>query len=162
MHENHILKYTYRSQLELSRLGLKNWCNYIEDILIATYLQYVWDNQVIDVNIFAFVKEKLQRDFMNTTLENIHNSHLYPKLRTYQLFKHEYKLEMYLTHLKDLHYIKALTRFRISSHNLRIKTGRYERERLPCVKMVKLESSKRICRLCNFNNVEDEIHFLLE
>ncbi len=28
--------------------------------------------------------------------------------------------------------------------------------------MDKLESSKRICRLCNSNNVEDEIHFLLE
>ncbi len=53
---------------------------------------------------------------------------------------------MYLTHLKDLCYIKALwscirgkaiNRFRISSHNLRIETGTYERERLPCGKMVK-------------------------
>ncbi len=62
---------------------------------------------------------------MNSALENIHNSHLYSKLRIYKLFKQEYKLDIYLTHLKDLLYIKSLTRFRTSSHTLRIETERY-------------------------------------
>ncbi len=30
---------------------------------------------------------------MQMTLENIQNSEMYPKLRTYKLFKQEYKLE---------------------------------------------------------------------
>ncbi len=53
---------------------------------------------------------------------------MYPKLRTYKLFKQEYKLENYLLQLKDLRYIKVLITFRISSHSLRIETDRYERE----------------------------------
>ncbi len=56
--ENHILKYTYKSQLDLSRLGLKNWCNIIEDIINAVDLEYVLDYQVININILVLVKEK--------------------------------------------------------------------------------------------------------
>ncbi len=63
------------------------------------------------------VREHLFQVHNNSALENIHNSHLYARLRTYKVFKQEYKLEIYLTHLKDLHYIKTLTWFRISSHN---------------------------------------------
>ncbi len=61
MPENYILQYVYRSQLEINRLGLKNWCNHIEDILIATDLQYQWDDQVIHKTVLALVKEKLRR-----------------------------------------------------------------------------------------------------
>ncbi len=60
---------------------------------------------------------------MQMTLENIQNSEMYPKLRTYKLFKQEYKLENYLSQLTDIHCIKALIRFRISCPNLRIETG---------------------------------------
>ena len=39
---------------------------------------------------------------------------------------------------------------------------RYEREKLPFSKIVKLHANKRTCKICNSNNVEDEKHFLLE
>ena len=160
--ENHILSYAYRSQLKLHRLGYDNWCKHVKDILLAIDMKQVWEQQSIDQSILFMIKEKLYHDFMNTTLENIKNPDLHPKLRTYKLFKQEYKLENYLTQLKDLQYIKALIRFRISSHNLRIETGRYERVRLPNGEIIKLEANKRICKICDSNNVEDEIHFLLE
>ena len=41
---------------------------------------------------------------------------------------------------------------RISSHRLKIYTGRY----------LKLEVNKRLCNKCDLNQIEDEIHFLLE
>ncbi len=46
--------------------------------------------------------------------------------------------------LKGLCCIKVLIKFtcRISSHSLRIETGRYEREKLQCGKIVKLHASK--------------------
>ena len=40
-------------------------------------------------------------------------------------------------------------RFRISSHNLRIETGRHEKPKIP--------SEDRTCLKCNLNEVEDEI-----
>ncbi len=46
---------------------------------------------------------------------------MYPKLQTYKLFKQEYKLENHLLQLKDLHCIKLLIRYRISSHSLEIE-----------------------------------------
>ena len=47
---------------------------------------------------------------------------------------------------------KALVRFRISSHQLRIETGRYE----------KIPRDERICYFCSRNKIEDENHFLLD
>ena len=47
---------------------------------------------------------------------------------------------------------KALVRFRISSHQLRIETGRYEN----------IPRNERICHFCTSNKIEDENHFLLD
>ena len=47
---------------------------------------------------------------------------------------------------------KALVRFRISSHQLRIETGTYE----------KIPRNERICYFCTSNKIEDENHFLLD
>ncbi len=99
---------------------------------------------------------------MQQTLENIQNSEMCPKLRTYKLFKQEYNLENYLLQLKDLRYIKVLIKFRISSHSITIETARYEREKLQCGKIVKLHASKRVSKICNLGKVEDEQHFIKE
>ena len=48
---------------------------------------------------------------------------------------------------------RTLTKFRISSHNLEIEKGRYTNTPV----------EQRLCRLCTCkDDVEDEIHFLLE
>ena len=48
---------------------------------------------------------------------------------------------------------KALCRFRISAHDLRIESGRYSKN--------PTNRSDRICTRCDKNEVEDEFHFLL-
>ena len=45
-----------------------------------------------------------------------------------------------------------MVRFRISSHQLRIETGRYE----------KMPRDERICYFCTGSKIEDENHFLLD
>ena len=45
----------------------------------------------------------------------------------------------------------ALTRFRLSSHDLAIESGRYD----------DTPRSDRLCKFCNLNVVENEYHFLL-
>ena len=47
---------------------------------------------------------------------------------------------------------KIITRFRMSSHNLNVESGRYRNEL----------RSNRICTLCNLNDIEDEFHFILK
>ena len=79
---------------------------------------------------------------------DINNSN---RLQSYCLFKHDFKLEDYLTDITDNKYKIALARFRTSSHNLSIETGRYDNN----------PRQERICRSCNMNQIEDEYHFLL-
>ncbi len=58
-------------------------------------------------------------------------------------------------HLENRGHQVALTKFRISSYNLRIETGWYENN-------PKLEPWKWLCIFCDRQAVENEIHFLLE
>ena len=46
----------------------------------------------------------------------------------------------------------CLVRLRVSSHSLRLQTGRYGVNRTP--------RNERICVYCNLNDIDDELHFL--
>ena len=74
------------------------------------------------------------------------------KLRTYRLLKKNCLYENYLSIVTNAKHRAALTKLRISAHNLEIETGRYK----------KIPSSSRKCTVCDQNKVEDEMHFLLE
>ena len=73
------------------------------------------------------------------------------KLRHYNLFKCRFQAETY-TKLKDRDLVKSMAKLRCSNHNLRIETGR--RDNTP--------PELRRCRLCNTQEVENELHFLVE
>ncbi len=94
----------------------------------------------MDNRQFAMLKDSLHRSYMAECIGNIYDSTAYPKLRTYKLFKEEFKFENYLSSTKNLNHTLALFRFRISSHNLRIETGRYTRPKIPV--------NQRMCIYC--------------
>lgn len=73
------------------------------------------------------------------------------KLSFYCSFKAEYKLEEYLTFIKNPLQRKIFTQFRISNHKLLIEYGRYQN----------IPREQRLCQLCDSNEVEDEYHFTL-
>jgi hypothetical protein len=77
------------------------------------------------------------------------------KLRTYRLFKSEYKVEGYITCVMGRAQRRALAQFRSGVAPIRLETGRYERGRY-------LPVEERICYLCDNNAVESEIHVILE
>ncbi len=85
-------------------------------------------------------------------MKEVQNSDILPKLRTYKTYKNYFKQENYLSVIKDCRYMTSLVRFCISSHNLKIETGRYTRP--------KTEIYQRICTYCNSHKVENEAHFL--
>ena len=83
------------------------------------------------------------------------------KLSTYFMYKDKFTMEKYMF-IKSPELRRALCRFRISAHDLRIERGRYEYVTNNTGQKIPLERKKRICKLCNFNCIEDEFHFLAE
>jgi hypothetical protein len=154
MDNNYIIKKAYNSTLELHGLGQTNWCTYVENILNETHLQQAWNEQNINNMQLASLIESLHKSFMEKCMTDINDSALNPKLRTFKLFKEEFKFENYLTSTRNLNHTLSLFRFRISSHNLRIETGRYTRPKTP--------DHERKCIYCKTQAIETESHFLLD
>ena len=61
-------------------------------------------------------------------------------------------MESYLSQVKNNKYRICLTKFRVSSHRLRIEVGRHQRPKLPL--------EQRICTFCNTNEIYDEVHLV--
>ena len=81
---------------------------------------------------------------------NMANLDRNPLLRTYRYVKWRFKIEPYLSLVKDHHYRHAIAQLRTSSHILHIERGRYTKPRTPV--------NERLCTLCIC--VEDELHFV--
>ena len=75
-------------------------------------------------------------------------------LRTYNTFSSYPKRATYVSYLTDTKLISAIARLRLSSHNLEIERGRHTRPKTPV--------ASRICRRCQTNQVDNEIHFLMQ
>ncbi len=74
-----------------------------------------------------------------------------PKAILYKEFKTIVNLEKYLTNVKNRKHKIALTRFRVSNHDLLIEKGRHFRP--------KIERNERKCFICK-DLIEDESHFI--
>ncbi len=148
------IKHAYNELFSLQSSRHRNWCSFVKQILIDVDMEDIWLNQDIsDKNIRA-IKCLLHENFIRDTLTGIEDSEKSPKLRSYKLFKTDFRLENYLSCIRNRSHQIALSKFRVSSHNLRIETGRYDRN-------PKLEPHERLCIYCTSNCVEDENHFIL-
>ena len=72
------------------------------------------------------------------------------KLRTYSLVKKSLCVEPYILNIKGNHFITAMARYQMSSHDLKIERGRYNNPITPI--------NQRICTRCESNGIDDEIH----
>ena len=90
---------------------------------------------------------RLKDQYQQSALAEIRNS---SKLRFYSKLKTTCGMERYLTDIKNVKHRMAMTRLRLSSHNLNIEEGRYS----------STPREERICSLCK-KDVEDETHFLI-
>ena len=104
-----------------------------------------------------YIKENLKQRFRLEWLGNIQNDtrpkpQQRNKLRTYRLFKQIFERESYLINVKTNDIRSMVTKLRISSHKLQIEAGRH-----PWV-----EEKLRLCNVCNTNNIENEVHFMMQ
>ena len=126
----------------------KNWASQIKSILQKHGFEYVWNYQFDTEIPFPEIRQRIIDIYLQKWYSDINYSN---RLQSYCIYKHDFKLENYITDVTENKYKTALARFRTSSHNLFIETGRYDNTL----------RHERICKSCNINKIEDEYHFSL-
>ena len=102
---------------------------------------------ILEDRLIKFWRKTVWSGIRNTNSQSGGN-----KLRLYRHFKKSFKLEGYLTNIKNHLHRKAFCQFRINAHSLMCETGRY----------CNIPYEQRLCRLCEMNKVESEQHFIFE
>ena len=148
---NIILSTVYNDMLRDCELGLDNWVSKVKSMLFEYGFGNIWQNpQNINVNAFCNqFKQRLIDCFTQKWNNDIDTNQV---LTTYKHFKTVFTYEKYLNILPERLRV-PLSKLRLSSHSLRIETGRYGRARI--------ERNQRQCVLCN-SDIEDEYHFVLK
>ena len=124
----------------------------IKNVLVENGFQYVWVNPW-SVNQKSFLTEFKQR-LIDNFVQSFHSDSRNNKVVTlYSLIKIDFSSSAYLNIRNQSLRRCFLTKLRLSSHSLRIETGRYGNDRV--------DRSLRICTFCDSQEVEDEIHFVL-
>ena len=99
------------------------------------------------VGLWNKMLQKTDSSSLKKEKSNIH-THGNNKLRTYCLFKSEYRMEIYLTSIANRTNRKMLAKLRCSNHLLLNEVERHH----------EMDVDTRKCNLCN--RAEDEIHFI--
>ena len=147
-----LLKDAYISSKRMHQGGLQSWYTsaiYILQLLglkISSCLNLTI-NQLTNI-----VKNKLIKQYSSYWNQERSKHLLSGKLDTYFNLKQSFCFEPYLS-LTNFHHRRAISKIRISAHNLMIESGRYKKPK-------PLPREDRLCKFCNLNEVENEIHFI--
>ena len=107
-------------------------------------------DQEQDMNNKYTLKKMIHLNYDNTWKIEILKS---PKAESYFIHKTQPKFEVYFQVIKNNKHRRALTRLRLSCHQLMIEKGRHQKPYI--------ERTLRKCKLCE-NKIEDEAHFLID
>ena len=122
-----------------------NWCAKVKYILKLIDCEELFNNQTLcDLTECELLLTNIIEKEWKTQINNK------PKLRTYKLYKKNYKTSDYVINTLNRFNRSMLAKFRTGILQLRVETGRFTQ--------MKLED--RTCQICNLNLIEDEIHFL--
>ena len=133
----------------------------VKDLLARNGLGYIWVEEnnnscTRQANPFLVIKRRIEdiekQNWHGELFNDERGNHgQRNKLRTFRLFKFKHEFEGYLVKVKQFKHRRALTKLRISNHDLEIEKGRYSGG------YKKVEERK--CFHCT-NVIEDEKHFL--
>jgi hypothetical protein len=151
--DNIILKLLYRYLYEESEKGVNNWAKKVKCLLDEYGFSDIWLNPYhVDPKWFiSCFKQRVIDCFCQKWFEDIKKNSVLNTL--YVNIKTSFDQAFYLKKNFSKSTRKRLTGIRISSHNLRIHSGRYGRDSLP--------RENRKCQICNSQDIEDEFHFII-
>ena len=149
--ENLIVIKLYQSMLVDCNNGAINWASRVKSLLDMFGFSYVWhDPTSVDcLNFHNVFKRRAVEVFYQSWSNTISIS---PSLRLYCYYKKTIVYENYLDFVPKKYRI-SLSQLRLSSHALRIETGRYGNQRI--------DRHLRTCQLCNSTDIEDEYHCII-
>ena len=123
----------------------QNWSFDLKKILGDVQQSHVFEN-LSPVNL-VMSWSLLHEKYCIKWKEDLANK---PKLRTYRLFKENYQVEPYVTSFMNRKTRSCISQLRCGILPLAIETGRWTGTALEF----------RYCKLCNSENIEDEMHFI--
>lgn len=126
------------------------WAGHIKNLLFSCNLHEFWDAQIIP-DVKAFIKLFVTRFKERLYLDWFGEISTLDKLDSYRSYKTDLQQEHYLFVINITSHRIALSRFRCSSHCLKIETDRKN----------EIDRNERLCDLCDLGVVENEYHFLL-
>ena len=134
----------------------KTWCEYTFKLLCQYNLQNYWWNESLLPSSLAAWKKLVHSHIFTYEINNrLINISCNTKLSMYVLGKNDFSCSEHYLDYVGKHYLVGLyelVKLRISCHNLRIETGRYDNT----------ERNKRICLCCDLNVIENELHYICE
>lgn len=133
-------------------LGKKNWLENVKQLLNTHGYGYVWENpqSVCPETFCNSFKQRLHDVFIQTWKTDLTANQV---LTLYGHYKDNFQYEEYLDISVCRKYRSAITMLRLSSHSLRIETGRHGQNRIA--------RRERLCQMCTKVDIEDEYHFVL-
>ena len=146
-------KAVFNWDYDLCAQGKKTWCKEVKHLMNKCNLSKVYDSKnsvglSLSV-ILQTVESNLLLAYTDTWKTSVVSM---PKLRTYKLFKREFKTEAYVkASVLNTRQRSAISKMRNSTYPLEIELGRY--------RGILVEN--RICKLCR-SEPETEEHFLLK
>ena len=144
--ENSIVKQSLKISIDLYHSGQNSFYSSLKKM--TDYYDFPGFNLLNKCKIKQYV-DLLQNkciSYWNHTLQHSQKLNFYYKIKT------NYSPSAYLDLTRKNPSRKTLVKLRISSHKLRIETGRYDN----------IPRDERLCNLCNCKRIEDETHFLLD
>ena len=120
--------------------------NIIDKLGFSCLRQNVYTNQ--SPNYYFQLKQRLRDQFIQEWRMSIDGM---SKLFYYSRFKSNFEISEYILKLDNDKSRQTFAKFRLSSHPLEIETGRLKN----------IPRENRLCKMCIFNQIESEYHFLL-
>lgn len=142
---------SYEAQYNLAENNKDCWALKVKKLLFSTGYGEVWYQQGVG-NTNAFIFDFKMR--LNDMDRQDWHDHVtkYGTLRTYRNFKNELKFEDYLDLKLPGPVIIFFTKLRGGLLHVEVNEGRWAKP--------PVEYAKRICRMCNSRQIEDEAHLL--
>ena len=141
-----ILKYAFRYDLQRSVTNT-NWCSQVKLILSNVGMDHLVSIEAPTPCNLSIVRERIELLHSESWKQQLAAK---PKLRTYVKFKDSVRTEVYVSSFLPRHQRALFAQFRCGVLPLEIETGRFSGT----------PPDRRICRLCDSNEPEDEQHFL--
>ena len=131
----------------------QNWSNEVKNILNEAEIDISLFYNTVHVknlgSLLIKVKDKLMENYKKLWYQNLYKQ---DKLRTYRIFKNNYVTENYLHMNIPFNLRSLICQIRAGVLPLAIEVGRF----------TNIPVSSRICKFCDANTVESEMHFIFE